>query len=275
MSYASAIEDLTRYARTRFTARVYLPLALFLCVAAAAGVVPGRPADFAVAMVVAYALVFQFRLWDDLADRERDRRNHPERVLANSRSIRVFVFLLVVVFAVNLGVFVLRVDTSRVLIYLLMNGAALVWYLRLRSLVTDATASAHVLLLKYPVIVYLLGGWFPRGSVGYLTLSMALVYLCFCIYETLHDPELVVGRSSRLLAAEVATLVAIPTLYTLLLHRGWIAPLFQATVAVAASVVVVFLFRRRRLQAEPGLWSYTPFAVGFLQVLSMSVGAVP
>jgi hypothetical protein len=226
-------------------------------------------------MVVAYALVFQFRLWDDLADRDRDRRNHPERVLAKVGSSRGFVFLLVVVFAVNLGLLALRTGPSRIITYLLLNAAALIWYLGLRSLVADATTRAHVLLLKYPVIVYLLAGWFSRGSGGYLALSMALVYLCFCIYELLHDPELVDGRSSRLLAVEAATLVAIPTLFTLLLHRGWLAPLFQATVAVAASVVVVLLLRRHRLRVEPGLWSYTPFAVGFLQVLSMSVGAVP
>ena len=157
-----------------------------------------------------------------------------------------------------------------------MNGAALVWYLGLCALVVDATASAHVLLLKYPVIVYLLGGWFSRGSVAYLTLSMALVYLCFCIYELLHDPGLVASGSSRLLAVEVTALVAIPTLFTLLLpHRGWAAPLSQATVAVVASVVAIRLLRRHGMRAEPGLWSYTPFAVGFLQVLSMSVGAVP
>ena len=67
------------YLRERFRLRLFIPLALLI--AAAAIVPPASWTSFAIDFAVALLLLAQFRMWDDLADRGRDRIEHPGRVL--------------------------------------------------------------------------------------------------------------------------------------------------------------------------------------------------
>src|SRR3954452_5671389 len=66
---SSRLSALLCYQRSRFPAGIYLPLALFLCTAAAAAGHPVTLANFPGQLLLAGLLLFQFRLWDDLSDR--------------------------------------------------------------------------------------------------------------------------------------------------------------------------------------------------------------
>src|SRR4051794_34519101 len=84
------LADLARYGWTRFPPGRFVPLAVYLGLAAGAGDL----ALVAQRVLLALAWLLEFRLADDLADRPRDRRDHPDRVLARA-DVRPFVALLV------------------------------------------------------------------------------------------------------------------------------------------------------------------------------------
>src|SRR5437870_9734138 len=76
-----SLEELIRYRRSRVPLRLYLPLAVFLTIAAQLTGRQGTILTLLIDLALAGTMLFQFRLWDDLTDRERDRLEHPERVL--------------------------------------------------------------------------------------------------------------------------------------------------------------------------------------------------
>src|SRR5687767_11990474 len=97
---SSTSGNLWAYVRERFPAWLALSLPLVL-VLAALREKSVLPAEFAAAFLMAALLVFELRLWDDLADLELDRQFHPERVLCRSASARPFLALLFVLIAIN------------------------------------------------------------------------------------------------------------------------------------------------------------------------------
>jgi hypothetical protein len=160
--------------------------------------------------VIALLLFAQCRILDDLADRRRDGRIHPARVLVRARSIGSIV-------AAGL---VLAACTGLILIGREPSGAALEGYLALvvllpawyavrrgRTLLGD-----HLLLAKYPAFVWIIaasraGATGLASSSGSLTLSMLATYLTACIYEALHDRRSPAARRPALVAAEALLLV--------------------------------------------------------------------
>jgi 4-hydroxybenzoate polyprenyltransferase len=76
VSSASPIADLLRYLRTRFPLAQFVSLALFLALAAGA-VNHSGPVQFLWRSLLVLPWLLQFRLADDLADRERDIHDHP------------------------------------------------------------------------------------------------------------------------------------------------------------------------------------------------------
>ena len=73
------------YLAERLSPAIFVPAAaLIALVSHTAG---GHAADsWLLDLLLALLLIAQFRLWDDLADREHDRRAHPERVLVRART---------------------------------------------------------------------------------------------------------------------------------------------------------------------------------------------
>ena len=65
--FKSSTETLIRYRRERFRWRVFGPVAVVLTVAA----IPA-PLLFPLSFLAVMLVLFQFRLWDDLADRDYD-----------------------------------------------------------------------------------------------------------------------------------------------------------------------------------------------------------
>ena len=215
-----------RAERLPWTMTSIVPLLLAVCAQAGAR---SNPTTFLVDLLLASLLFAQFRIFDDLADRPRDARIHPERVLARTHTVRPIVIAGLSLAAATVGILLLRAAVrpdsavasaarpSAIAAYLALIALLSSWYsLRgERTLVGD-----HLLLTKYPAFVWIVAtsrvtlpapGRAP--ATAQLVLSMVAVYLAACVYEALHDdrspaaarPALLVGEG-LLLAVTLAAL---------------------------------------------------------------------
>jgi len=267
---STSADSLLRYQSNRFPVGVYLPLAAFL---GTASLTPGGPvsaAGFAAAVVFAGTLLFQFRLWDDLSDRDRDRREHPERLLARTTDLTPFRGLLVAFFVLNIVLLGLAGAGHRIGVFLALSTLFLIWYGGLRNVVAGSIVGYHVVLAKYPVIVYLVSD--PQHGPGVLPLG--LVYLCCCIYEALHDRSLpTTGRMRAVLAVEMGALAVVAAAMTAnLWERNADAAQVLAVLTIAGSSGLVVLFRRFCSQPLSRPWPYAVFVISFCWLMSFSLG---
>ncbi len=87
------------------------------------------------------------------------------------------------------------------------------WYLLRARLRAGPLASAHVLLIKYPVISLLTCASWDRLTLHTALPSFGTIYLGMCIYEQVHDRAVRESRGGTwIFAAEVGLLVCIPLL---------------------------------------------------------------
>lgn len=211
----SSIKMIHAYWRERYPVRIFVPLAILL---AAAGIVAGGTIptvrDALISCVLAYTLVFVLRIADDLADLGSDRLRHPGRVLVQAASVTPIIVLA----SVMAGGDILLILTQprygvRFAVLAAMSLFLLLWYFLRAHLRAGPLASAHVILVKYPVISLL-----TCANWDYLTLQTALpsfgtIYLGMCIYEQLHDRTVRESRGGAwIFAAEVGLLVCLPLL---------------------------------------------------------------
>jgi len=276
VSSVSWIDALIWYHRSRFPGRMWLPLIVFLCSTAWMVAPPVGPLGLLWMVTLAATLTLQFRLWDDLSDREYDQRVHPHRVLPGTSSLVPFRTLLAVTTLFNL----LLLSQSpgggqRLVAFLVLSAGLLVWY-TCRRADAPTLVGMYVVLAKYPVFIYLLSGLRPDTDPLHRMLAMVTVYLCFSIHELLHDPALrVASGATSLLAINLALLTAIPSLG--ILARGTLeSPSVTFLAATTAALISSVLVVSCRLQGVPGvckLVRYGIFAVGLLAVLSFPPGA--
>lgn len=130
-------------------------------------------------------LLLQFRLWDDLEDRHRDRMPHPERVLVLAPPAP-FRRALVAIGLVNLAAFAAAPSTVA-LTGLVALDAAFVAAYRLRAGASDPVWRFGVLLLKYPIFVGLLSAAGGTPRTFRLALAMAVMYAAAASYEVHHN----------------------------------------------------------------------------------------
>lgn len=183
------IAELAGYARQRLLrARI---LALIATVAMAACVPAWMSAGAAIdaaALALAAALVFQFRLIDDLADLPVDRVRHPERVLVRARSRWPFALAAA---ALSLPVLALLDGHAR-LAWAVLLALMLCWY-RLRPAPDPVAALPdRVVLLKYPVFVLLIAGRLDSPAAW---IAAAIVYAVVVLVDELDRPR--TARQSR------------------------------------------------------------------------------
>jgi 4-hydroxybenzoate polyprenyltransferase len=196
--------------KTRFPAwlAVLLPLALVL---AALREKASHLVQFAIAFAMAFLLVLQFRLWDDLCDVERDRVEHSERVLGRSAALWPFWGLFGLLMAINLFLAALVRGSWAAAMLLGTHVLLAAWYGARSQLPWLPVVNYHIVLLKYPLFVWMLGAisaadiFNPRHFI-----SAALVYLALCIYEVAHDRQLWQLRAAQFcLAVECVLLAAL------------------------------------------------------------------
>lgn len=201
-------KELGGYVRTRFPAADFIPLAFFVAAAGLAASPHQQLYHWTVAVVMALSLILQFRLWDDVADRQRDKQVHPDRVLSRTPDIRPFLVAATVLFVFNGALLAwYHGPVFRIAAYILLCACLAGWYfLRSTSMVPGLLNSALV-LAKYPVIAFLVGAGADH-ELPLLLSCLSSVYLLFVIYEIRDDRDLaqLPGAAGSRLAALIVLL---------------------------------------------------------------------
>lgn len=146
----------------------------------------GGSRDWFVRAIVAMVALVALRLFDDVADVDHDRRNHPERALCQLDSLaRVHIVCLFALLFAALGISVVG---SNLPIFL---GAFFLVVLsaRLRQNVASPPriVIAHVILLKFPALTIALAS--NEVTPNNLGIYSACLYGFVGVYEILHDTE--------------------------------------------------------------------------------------
>jgi small-conductance mechanosensitive channel len=192
---------LIAYLAERFPPRLYLPLPMIIATAASGGMFSTAfsSAVFSTAFSTGFSvgrlgvdatfallLLAQFRAWDDLADRHRDARAHPGRVLVRATSVAPVVAFCIALAALNLTL-ALRRDASGVaaVVLLALIAVLAIWY----AVRTDRTAAGdHLLLSKYPAMVVVVAGARALHAPARILGAALALHLAACAYEVWHDP---------------------------------------------------------------------------------------
>ena len=147
--------DLAASLATRIlTLRVF---ALWLLVGVAIVLVAGPGAasgtELAGVAIIAGVLIVQLRLWDDLADRARDRSRTPDRVLVRTRHGACFAALVPAAAVLPCAWFLLHGSLPAFSVYLGLLCMLGLMYHSPAGAALARPARASLLLVKYPVIV--------------------------------------------------------------------------------------------------------------------------
>jgi len=175
------VSDAAAYSRTRLLRGRVLLLWLLLIAAMAMAAGPLSIETLALRSGFLALAMGLLRLWDDLADLSRDRREHPERVLVNSDNLRPFILVLVI--GLLLVPLAFPGDDRRLISYgCLLIGLALLYHGPAGRRLPRPQRS-YLVLVKYPVLIFLAGA--PASGRGLLT-GLGL-YLLLGLYEWWHD----------------------------------------------------------------------------------------
>lgn len=170
------------------------PLAVLIAWAACSGEAI-EAATLAIRCALAWMLLAQFRLWDDLVDRARDRGAHPERALARRQDVGAMAAACAVLGAANALALGLRLGIAAVALFAGLSAGLAAWY---RCHAERGLLHAHVLLLKYPAFVLMITAPFvdPWAACA----AMAAVYSSMCAFELLETEGATNGRLGMLAA---------------------------------------------------------------------------
>jgi hypothetical protein len=249
----SATEVLAEYLRTRLPARRFVPLAAFLWGAAALG--PGRRGPLAI--LLAWGLVALFRLLDDLASARADAALHPERITVRAPRRWPFLALAFALLVFDLAWLGATSSGIVVAVFAILGVAALAWYGRLQDRCRSRLVRSRIVLLKYPIFVYLLAGPTPELPAASFVSTLALVYLTMALHEGLHDPQLRAEPGAfALLVGEAIVLVGV----ALAVASG---PVAVVAVGLGAALIGRLLAQHRRAPL-PSPWPLSVFLVAAL-----------
>lgn len=182
---------LGRYLYSRFPATQFVPLAVFVATAGLAPAPPEPLARWIMAVMLSFMLILQFRLWDDIADRERDRLKQPERVLCRTSDIKPFLIAATILPLIN-GILLAwyQGHINWIPAYLLLCASLLAWYRLRPSSASPGLLNSALVLLKYPFIAWLVSTAAEDPVMPLIFSCLFSVYLIFIIFEILDDPAL-------------------------------------------------------------------------------------
>ena len=184
------------YCRERLPLGTFGPIAAALALPSQVAAFRGFGA-FAIDASLCWLLLGQFRLWDDIVDRERDRKRHPERVLTRTRHIGKYIVACAVLAIINtlLLQFRERAVITLPLLAILTLALAVGYTRPARSSGVDLLR-----LAKYPVFVLLVAMGRPEGATAVAVTAAIAAFAAAVTYEVWHDPETplrLVDRRSR------------------------------------------------------------------------------
>jgi hypothetical protein len=268
-------ERVLGYAATRFPMLTWLPLAFFIALAAEPkdAWMPGQ-ATVGLA-TLALTVLFQFRLWDDLEDVSADRVTHPDRVLSGAPSMTPFHALLGVGLASSLILTLLIGGGVAAAVLLLVDGALVFWYRWVRERVEHPLLRSHVALVKYPALIWVLGEATTQ-ALSHRFLVALLIYLCFAVWELLHDARLATAAGAQVtLAVEMVTLSVAPAALGIALGSNPGVLTLRIAMALAAAATLGALLHRA-IRRPGGCTRPAPvFATGLVQILLITLGDTP
>jgi hypothetical protein len=255
--FASSLELIGTWRASRLPSGRFLPLAALLAYAAwIAGTMPASRAAFMPLLM--FSLIAQFRLWDDLIDRSRDRAMHPQRVLAQVRSTTPVVAAVAALGALNVLAVMLTSGTLAAsgLVVLIVLLAA--WYHRYphRDLL-----HTHLLLAKYPCFVLI--GAAPITDPTMAMIAAISVYCAMCLYEFLDHDEPLMHARKRVCAAHAGGLAVTPWL----LGFGFAA----ATSSIVSACALYWCADRRSTIVPRALRQTIPFVACALTLGAISL----
>ena len=137
------------------------------------------------ACVTIALLVLQFRLWDDLEDRDRDRVAHPERVLVRSRPApfwRVLAGL-----AIGNVILASFWSPGAAAGLAILNLAFWAAYRQMRPRVSDRAWCFILLPAKYPAFVWITAGTIGSPVSERVLPGLMFMWACAYWYEALHN----------------------------------------------------------------------------------------
>ena len=178
------------YFRERFPLAVFGPVCFMLTAAAFWSVASTTALRLAVTLLLGIALVVQFRLWDDLEDRIRDRATHPTRVLV-SASPEPFRILLVVLTGIGIALSASR--PAALASALALNAAGWCAYRLVRRRLSANGWRFGLLPLKYPGFVAVMAVFLGDVIPVRLAAAAATAYVCASGYELLHGSPARIG----------------------------------------------------------------------------------
>ena len=262
----SSNTSLRDYLAERFPPEQFIPLPLMLLLASLASLAGGRGTsvvELALQFGLTLLWISQFRLWDDLHDRERDSRLHPHRVLVRTQSPAQFQWVAGLVSIGNLMATGLLLSWT--IAFTLLAPLNLILGTLYCTGRFGRLTHAQIVLIRYPVFVLMLSG----GATGFsvkLGLVMLLIYFTFAVYELLHDTSLRVEKMGK----AVLFFNAFNLSLVWFLIAGWTAftdPLAALILAGLAVGGCVLLFQLRL----PGATSHHRiFSPAILQLTSLT-----
>jgi SAM-dependent methyltransferase len=183
----SPLAELLAYGRERIAK---VRIALLVALVAGLGFLVEPAHDVGQALVrlsIAALLILQFRLWDDLSDRDHDRKRHPERVLARHAGQATLFYAVLGALSVPIVglLFTLENPAWRLGAYGLLALVVAVVY------GSQVTAHGRVMrmgwvLLKYPVFVLLP---LAAPATPNALVAAAIAYLVVMLYDWATSPD--------------------------------------------------------------------------------------
>jgi hypothetical protein len=202
----SLVKDLQRYAAERLlTVRVALVLiALVACIVASTWGL--QTSNVSLLILLAAALLVQFRVWDDYADRDYDALRNPGRVMVTSAHARAFLGTAIVA-ALPIGAAIGFIGGFSALgLYAILLGTfALLYSAPGRAM--PRLARDQLVLVKYPVILWLCAP--GAAPMRWMRLAIGL-YCAVAIFDLWSDRPRARDPAWRsLLAGETLLLVTV------------------------------------------------------------------
>jgi len=212
----TSYRQITRYAITRLVTVRIIALATLLTVASLWASASQTPSDLGWIAIFSYLLICQFRLWDDLADREFDRLHHPGRILVTSSDTRPFFVALIALFLANATWISIWQPLPRLTIYVLLVASLGILYQRKAWIGQWRLLRMQVVLMKYPIFLFLCT---KDEMPNRLFIAGLAIYLLLSSFDLLSDETLDTTSARRwLIAIECAALVITLVTYTWPIH---------------------------------------------------------